>query len=237
MGSPTSESMRDPSGGEALHPVTLTRGFYMGQFEVTQGQYLSVIGTNPSYFTPAKGYPQDLSLPVEQISYTNATNFCAILTQQEIAAGHLSAGWAYRLPTEAEWEYACRAGTTTAVPYGNLILTSIANFDGFKNYSASSYSWIGGGVYLGRTTSVGSYQANPWGLYDMCGNVAEWCCDWLPHIYPTDAVTDPHGTAIGLRGGSWHEGGEFCRAAARYSWYPYANSYNGFRVVLAPVVQ
>ena len=119
MGSPTNEAERDSD--ETQHTVTLTQGFYMGKYAVTQGEYLALMGSNPSYFTTHdyNGNPirPDLNRPVEQVSWIDATNYCAHLTQQEQAAGRLPAGWVYRLPTESEWEYACRAGTTTAFHY------------------------------------------------------------------------------------------------------------------------
>ena len=123
MGSPTNEAERDSD--ETQHTVTLTQGFYMGKYAVTQGEYLALMGSNPSYFTTNdyNGNPitPDLSRPVEQVSWIDATNYCAQLTQQEQAAGRLPAGWVYRLPTESEREYACRAGTTTAFHYGNAL--------------------------------------------------------------------------------------------------------------------
>ena len=238
MGSPASEAQR--SSDEAQHTVTLTKGFYMGKYAVTQGEYLALMGSNPSYFTPANGYSQDLSRPVEQVSWDDATSYCAQLTQREQGAGRLPVGWVYRLPTESEREYACRAGTTTAFHYGNALHGGMANFYSYYEYDAS----IGDiyvpnpTTYLDRTTTVGSYQPNAWGLYDMHGNVWEWCRDWYG-TYPTGSVVDPPGAPPGsyrvFRGGSWFYIGRFCRSASRDNIHPSYRSRNfGFRVVLAP---
>jgi formylglycine-generating enzyme required for sulfatase activity len=239
MGSPASEAERNSD--EVQHTVTLTKGFYMGKYAVTQGQYLAVVGNNPSYFVPANGYAQDLNRPVEQVSWNDATNYCALLTQSDRAAGRIPSTWGYRLPTESEREYACRAGTTTAFHFGSAIHGGMANFYDYYEYDAAI-----GDIYvaspsvpcLPRTTTVGSYAPNAFGLYDMHGNVWEWCQDWYG-AYPTGSVTDPQGPASGsdrvFRGGSWYNYGWFCRSAFRVinipsSWV----NFIGFRVVLAP---
>jgi formylglycine-generating enzyme required for sulfatase activity len=242
MGSPTSEAQRN-SSDETQHTVTLTKGFYMGKYAVTQGEYLALMGNNPSYFTPIFGYLQYLNRPVETVSWIDATNYCAHLTQQEQAAGRLPSGWVYRLPTESEWEYACRAGTTTAFNFGSAIHGGMANFDDYYEYDASI-----GDIYVRnpadsgwdlQTTAVGSYHPNAWGLYDMHGNVWEWCRDWYG-TYPAGSVTDPQGPTSGsarvFRGGNWGYYGRYCRSAQRISGDPsYGGvSYFGFRVVLAP---
>jgi formylglycine-generating enzyme len=242
MGSPTSEAQRNSY--ETQHTVTLTKGFYMGKYEVTQGEYLELMGSNPSYFTTrdSNGDPisLDLNRPVETVSWDDATNYCAHLTVQEQEAGRLPGGWVYRLPTESEWEYACRAATTTAYHYGDALHGGMANFYNYYEYDASI-----GDIYvsnptvpwLPRTTTVGSYQPNAWGLYDMHGNVWEWCQDW-DGIYPAGSVTDPQGPESGsyreFRGGGWGRYGSFSRSACRNDDSPsHADNGIGFRVVVA----
>lgn len=247
MGSPASEKERYDAEGQ--HVVTLTRGFWMGQREVTQGDYVSVIGFNPSYFKngvagipPGTGHPvtNDVRHPVENVSWADATNYCAKLTQRERASGLIPAGYAYRLPTEAEWEFACRAGTTSAFSFGTAIRQGMANFETLDEYeSAVGPQSNPNNVYLGRTVETGSFPANGFGLYDMHGNVTEWCLDWYG-VYPTDPVTDPTGPASGelpiLRGGGWNNPGWGCRSACRFFYSPGNRSGDvGFRVVLAPV--
>src|SRR6266446_3310509 len=135
MGSPTNEAER--FSDEVQHIVTISRGFWMEKFLVTQGDYLSVVGSNPSYFTSAHGYSDDLTRPVETVSWSDATNYCALRTQQERAGGLIPTNYVYRLPTESEWEYACRAGTTTAFYLGRRLRSGQANFLGQNEYDAS----------------------------------------------------------------------------------------------------
>jgi formylglycine-generating enzyme len=239
MGSPDDEALR--GADETQHTVTLTRGFFMGKYLVTQGQYLSLLHTNPSYFTTNNGYPLNLNRPVEQASWVDATNYCAQLTQQQQLAGWVPTNWVYRLPTESEWEYACRAGTTTAFNFGDAIHGGMANFYTYDECDASIGDiYVPNPVvaYLARTTTVGSYEPNAWGLYDMHGNLWEWCRDWYG-TYPTGSVSDPQGPASGsfrvMRGGSWSDYGSDCRSAIRVvSYPPQRNLLIGFRVVLAP---
>ena len=232
MGSPDSELARGTDEGPQT-PVTISHAFKMGKYEVTQAEYLSVMGVNPSYF------PGDLSRPVEQVSWLEASNYCCRLTACEARAGRLPAGYAYRLPTEAEWEYACRAGTTTPFHYGNELRSGMANFYGYYEYLAGDpYHYNAGGIYLGRTTSVGSYAPNAWGLYDMHGNVWEWCQDRYGP-YSGVSVSDPQGPPTGsdrvVRGGDWVISAHYCRSAQRYGYNPPYRYYRiGFRVVLAP---
>ena len=242
MGSPATEPTRSSSEGPQTR-VTISQGFWMGRYEVKQSEYLAVMGSNPSYFTAANGYATDLNRPVETVSWFDAVAYCAALTTRERNAGRLPAGYVYRLPTEAEWEYACRAGTTTPFHYGPALRSGMANFYGPSEYppcGGSTYECYNpGGTYLERTTPVGSYAPNAWGLYDMHGNVWEWCSDWWSSSLPGGSVTDPQGPASGsyrvVRGGGWNRGAIGCRAAYRYSYYPdYGDDDDGFRVVLAP---
>jgi formylglycine-generating enzyme required for sulfatase activity len=222
MGSPTTEAGR--ATNETEHNVTLTKGFYLGKYEVTQAQYEAVTGTNPSEFN-ATG---NGNRPVEKVTWTEAVAFCNLLTNQEQAAGRLPAGWAYVLPTESQWEYACRAGTTTAYSWGATIASSNAN-----------YNWDGAattGNDFKQTRDVGQYAANPWGFFDMHGNVWEWTADWYQAAYPTgNPVIDPTGPASGShrvkRGGSWSHDGTDLRSAKRSHSPPSArNNFLGFRV-------
>lgn len=240
MGSPESELCRNGNEGPQT-TVTLSRGFCAGRYEVTQGEYLAVMGTNPSRFNGGS-YGTNLNWPVEQVSWHDATNFCYQLTLRERAAGRLPAEWEHRLPTEAQWEYACRAGTITPFHYGPALLSGMANFIGLYEYGCTGdpcYCYNSRGIYLGRTTSVGSYGPNAWGLYDMHGNVWEWCQDWYGD-YPGGSMTDPQGPAMGssraYRGGSWRTIASGCKSAIRLQDYP-TTAYDivGFRVALVSV--
>ncbi len=196
--------------GSPQRRVTLTRPYYMGIHPVTQAQYERVAGDNPSHF---KGEDH---LPVERISWDEAATFCRRLSEQ--------AGKRFRLPTEAEWECACRGGTTTAYCFGD----DEARMD--------EYAWFGGNSGS-RTHPVGRKKPNAWGLYDMHGNVWEWCADWYQDGYSGLPDTDPTGPETGkyrvLRGGSWHDHARFCRSAYR-SWLAPVHRFNsnGFRIVL-----
>ncbi len=243
MGSPDTEAERHSWEGPQTR-VTISQGFWMGKYEVTQGEYSPMMGSNPSYFTTKDAYGNpispDLSRPVEQVSWNDAVAYCGALTTRERNAGRLPDGYVYRLPTEAEWEYACREGTTTAFHYGPSLRSGMANFYGYEEYEASIGRYYNpSGIYLGRTTSVGSYAPNAWGLYDMHGNVWEWCHDWGSGDLPGGSVTDPQGPSAGsgrvIRGGSWLDDARWCRSAYRNFYYPdYTYLDIGFRVVLAP---
>jgi formylglycine-generating enzyme len=221
MGSPTNEVDRWPD--ETQHTVVLTHGFYICKYLVRQADYLALMGVNPSWFPN----PPSLSCPVEMVTWSDATNYCARFTQQEAAAGRLAPGWQYRLPTEAEWEYACRAGTTTRFSYGDD--------PGYANLTA--YAWYYDNSVI-MTHPVGQKMYNPWGLFDMQGNVDEWCLDWYGD-YLSGTVTNPQGPDTGQhrvnRGGHYFSSGGFCRSAQRAHNTPAtASDKIGFRIVLAP---
>jgi uncharacterized protein (TIGR02996 family) len=219
------------------HAVELTHAFYLGVFPVTQGQYETVMGSNPSFFkweqagAPVPRLPKNTTdFPVENVSWADAAAFCQRLSKLPTEK---KAGRSYRLPTEAEWEYACRAGTTTAFHFGNSGSATLANFDARSDYGAKEPE-----SFLGRTCAVGSYLPNGFGLYDMHGNVNEWCSDWFSlGYYGRSPAQDPRGPRSGLkkalRGGCWNFFAENCRSA-----YRAANRrdehrrYDGFRVVL-----
>ena len=203
MGSPTSETGR--GGDETQHQVTLTNGFYLGKYEVTQAQYQTVMNGNSEGLNADPSQFKGSNRPVEKASWEDAQIFLTRLNSIEQSAGRLPNGWKYVLPTEAEWEYACRAGTTTAYSWGNDINSSRAN-----------YNWDGGandGNDSKQTVNIGQFSANPWGFYDMHGNVWEWVSDWKAN-YLTGAQTDPEGPASGSlrvqRGGSWYTTGRTC---------------------------
>ncbi len=221
MGSSPSEAGRVDD--EEQHQVTISQDYYLGAMEVTQGQYLKVMKTNPSYFQKRSIGGSDSSMyPVDSVSWEDAMDFCKGLSElpEEKKAGRV-----YRLPTEAEWEYACRAGSKSTFSSGD------------SADSLASSAWFGNNSN-GRTHPVGEKKANAWGLYDMHGNVWEWCSDWYG-TYPTKAITDPIGTDKGYyivsRGGCWHCGVTYCRSARRFWNYPTGlGYYYGFRLALSP---
>ena len=233
MGSPEDELGRvwgwivGRFSNETQHSVTLSSGYWLSKYEVTQAQYQTVMGNNPSNFKGA-------NLPVEQLTWDEAMDFCAKLTEQEQAAGRLPMNYKYTLPTEAQWEYACRAGTTTALNSGKNLSDKYEcpEMDEVGWYKANSNA---------QTHPVGQKLPNAWGLYDMHGNVEEWCLDRFGN-YPTSAVTDPVGS-IGSdlgRGGSWNSDADHCRSAFRSEILiviPVINKNDGrgFRVALVPV--
>jgi formylglycine-generating enzyme required for sulfatase activity len=203
------------------HEVCLD-GFWMGKTEMTQAQWQQVMGSNPSRF-------EGDSRPVEQVSWNDAQKYLKKLNTQ---AGQEI----YRLPTEAEWEYAARAGTTTPFYFGETISTDQANYDGDYVYGSGKK-----GVDRGQTTEVGSFPANAWGLYDIHGNVWEWCQDWYgSDYYATSPKDNPQGPDTWeyrvLRGGSWDDDPHGCRSAYRSRGVPgYRGDYVGFRVVAGVV--
>ncbi len=220
MGSPNNEQNRGNYEGPQT-TVTISKPFWMSKFEVTQGQYEELMGNNPAHFKVA-----GLNAPVEKVSWNNAVEFCRQLTEKEKSVGRLEDGYEYHLPTEAQWEYACRAGTTTRFSYGDddSELGKYAWFDHFPD---------------GSTYSVGAKLANPWGLHDMHGNVWEWCLDWYGK-YPGGAQVDPVGANTGTRrvrrGGSWNFDGGYCRSDSRLGNFTDTAFVNlGFRPALVSV--
>ncbi len=229
MGSPPGEV--DRQDDEREHEVTITRAFYLAACEVTQEEFRKVMGSNPSHHQKGGGGDGAVAgldtarLPVENVSWADARLFCQHLSA---APEEKKAGRMYRLPTEAEWEYACRAGTTTAYSFGNSVEHSQVNFRGGP----------------GRSAPVGSYPPNAWGLYDMHGNVAEWCDDWYGP-YAAGPATDPAGPASGsevtARGSAYDQPAWGCRSACRGHpplWRPspgalgYKAPNVGFRVAM-----
>jgi len=213
MGSNAGESDEKP-----MRTVRVTRDFWVGKTEVTQQQYQQLMGSNPSQF---KGD----DLPVETVSWDGAVKFCEELTKRESAANRLSSGYVYRLPTEAEWEYAARGGEKNR------------NTQYAGSHNLDSVAWHSGNSG-GRTQLVGTKAANELGLHDMSGNVWEWCHDWYQDNYNGLAATDPSGPSSGslrvFRGGSWDNSAANCRVANRNGdWPSDVVSFMGFRVVLA----
>jgi formylglycine-generating enzyme required for sulfatase activity len=200
MGSPESEKDRSTDGSESPQHEVNVPGFSMGKFVVTQEQYQQIMGNNPSSSKGAKR-------PVEQVSWNDAKKFCGKLTK--------NTGREYRLPSEAEWEYACRAGTTTPFHFGETITTELANYDGTDPYASEPK-----GKYLQKTTDVDSFTPNAFGLYNMHGNVSAW--------------TSQSVSLKQMRGGSWYDVPGDCRSASRRNYDLDGNHETiGFRVVCA----
>jgi formylglycine-generating enzyme required for sulfatase activity len=235
MGSPDGE--KDRATDEQQHDVEISKPFYLGVYTVTQKEYKEVILANPSYFSAdsrgkdkVKGLDTD-DFPVESVSWNDTKKFCDELSKRE---NERRAGRTYRLPTEAEWEYSCRGGASSSNPFhfGKSLSSTQANFVGNHPYGGADK-----GPYLKRTCKVGSYKPNKFGLYDMHGNVWQWCSDWYAKdYYEKSPKKDPQGPDSGtgrvVRGGSWNSSGWYCRAAFRLRREPAlgVNSV-GFRVV------
>jgi formylglycine-generating enzyme required for sulfatase activity len=216
------------------HEVAISRPFLMSATEVTQEQWLAVMASRPAYFRDCHG------CPVERVSWYDAVAYCNALSRREgfepayAIAGTLvtwrqeAAG--YRLPTEAEWEYACRAGSQTIFHTGDCLTTDQANIDGYGPLANCP-----DGMFRGQPVPGGSFPANAWGLYDLHGNVYEWCWDWNG-FYAAEPATDPSGPAAGTgrvcRGGCWAANAQNCRSATRQRLEPATRlDYLGFRVV------
>jgi formylglycine-generating enzyme required for sulfatase activity len=231
MGSPPEEQDRELNEGPQ-HRVCL-EGFWISQGAISQAQWQQVMGSNPSHFTRNR-VDRD-PRPVERVSWNDAMTFCNHLRQQT--------GRRYTLASEAQWEYACRAGTTTPFSCGGTVISELANSDGNHPYGDSPV-----GEFRAQTSPVGQYPANPWGLHDMHGNVREWCLDEWHDNYEgapgdgsawvdSETMTPSSGGEKGrlLRGGSWFNFPRFCRSAYRFHLEPDYAGYNfGFRVVCLP---
>jgi formylglycine-generating enzyme required for sulfatase activity len=260
MGEPVGE--KGPgSDAKPQHRVQITRPFYLGIYEVTQEEFDRLMDSNPSQFNLFGAANREVAgkdttrFPVENVSWYQAIEFCNKLSEREhrqpsykitavrranngsikeATVGVNPAG-AYRLPTEAEWEYACRAGQTTPFHFGASLNGEAANCDGRTPFGTEQ-----AGPYLARPTSVGTYRANSFGLFDMHGNVLEWCSDWYdPLYYGKSPGRDPQGPNTGtqrvMRGGGWNMWAEHCRAGHRnYERPDFRDSNLGFRVVLSP---
>lgn len=238
MGSPPGEPER--RAGEDQVAVTLTRGFWMAKWETTQGQWTRVLGKLPGPVTAE--LPAGDDLPVGNVNFAETEAFCRALTERARRSDGLPAHWEFRLPTEAQWEYACRAGTTTATAFGDALGSTQANFKG------QPYNGGASGPAPGRAARVGSYPANPWGLHDMHGNTFEWCRDWFhlrlpggtdPDLYAardTATVNRDGSVSRARRGGAWTDDGWACRSAFRVRFEPERRyDHIGFRVALVEI--
>jgi formylglycine-generating enzyme required for sulfatase activity len=220
MGSAIGEKGRDLDE-DPMTEVTFVRGFWIGKYEVTQKEFEDVMKSNPSWF---KG---NLNRPVEGVSWKEALAYCARVTELEQSAGRIPAGYEYRLPTEAEFEYVARAGATTRYFFG----------DDPAGTQLGDYAWYDKNSEK-TTHPVGEKKPNPFGLYDIHGNVWEWCLDWYGTFYPGGIVSHPTGPKSGegrvFRGGGWDYDASSCRAAYRNYFSPVqTRNYLGFRIVLA----
>ncbi len=261
MGSPPSEPGHDDD--ETPHRVTLTTGYWLGKHEVTQGEWEAVMGTTVRQQFEAAGrgtlVGEAANIPIYFVSWEEAMEFCRKLTAREQAAGRLPAGYEYTLPTETQWEYACRAGTSTATSGGDLTysedLARSPELDALGWYHAncsapdSDQTWSGTwtpkdqgraieiSIDRGAVHPAGRKRANAWGFHDMHGNVWELCLDWYGD-YPATSVTDPRGPGSGdkrvKRGGSWGHPAVFCRSANRHTSTPeFQIDVLGFRLALS----
>jgi formylglycine-generating enzyme required for sulfatase activity len=216
MGSPKSEPGHRLDE-EELHQVIISRGFWIGQFEVSQAQFETILGENPSTF-------KDPLMPVHKVNWEEAMEFCEALTDREKSVNRMPDKWGFNLPTEAQWEYACRADTTTVFHFGN------------EAEELSQYGWFVDNSD-GSPKTIGTKKPNAWGIHDLHGNMGEWCFDWYGKAYPVDGSVDPitkKASAFKVfRGGTYTDISDRCRAAYRNRITPDTrNPWIGFRVVL-----
>lgn len=234
MGSPRDEPERRP--GEDQVEVIFTRGFWMAKYEATQGEWRRIMGALPGELTAE--LPAGDEYPVGNVNFAETEKFCQVLTEHGHRTGVLPTNWEFRLPTEAQWEYACRAGTTSSTSFGDTLSSKQANFKGMP------YNGAEPGPSLGRAAKVGSYPPNDWGFHDMHGNIYEWCRDWYhaklpggadPDLYlaKSTAARSEHGdVSRSRRGGCWADHGWPCRSAFRLRFEPERRyDHIGFRVV------
>jgi formylglycine-generating enzyme required for sulfatase activity len=229
MGSASSEAGRNDD--EELHDVEITQPFLLGRFEVSQQEWQAVMGTKPSHFKDCGP-----KCPVENVTFVEVQQFLARLNERAASGGAAASDppLRYRLPSEAEWEYACRAGTTGPFSTGESITTAQANYNGKFPYSSSSTNTAG--EFRQKPSAVGSFPYNPWGLADMHGNVWEWTADWYgPYTESGQANIDPHGATSGdkrvIRGGSWYFDANSARCGLRYTHAPQDRGFSlGFRI-------
>ena len=227
MGSPVKEKEREPWAKETQDKVLLTEGFWLGETTVTQALWQAVTGNNPSHFD------KNEQNPVEKVSWDDSITFIQQLNDLLAQAnGLMSDRFTLRLPFEAEWEYACRAGTTTPFSFGENITTDQVNYEGDYPYDNAEK-----GESREKTVAVKSLLCNAWGLYEMHGNVWEWCQDWFVSDLCSEAVTNPRGAEEGtervFRGGSWDRSGRFMRSAMRAYHSPDFRDFSlGLRLAL-----
>jgi sulfatase modifying factor 1 len=236
MGSPPTETWRRTD--EAQVDVTLSRGFWMAAFETTQGQWRRIAGAFPDR-PPSAAFGLGEAVPMYWVDYAQAEGFCRALSERARRAAAITANAEFRLPTEAQWEYACRAGTTTATAFGDRVRRGDANYRIDPRLDGD------GPPSAGRATPAGSFRANAWGIHDMYGNVFEWCRDWYHAVLP--GGVDPDVQVKGepnrdgsysrvRRGGAWNDDATWCRSAMRLRYEPERDAdHIGFRVVLVAV--
>jgi sulfatase modifying factor 1 len=237
MGSPPGETGHRPD--EAQVDVTLTKGFWIAKFEATQSDWRRIVGGFPNR-APAAETGKGDDVPVYWVNFAEAEGFCRVSTDGARSAALLPHGWEFRLPTEAQWEYACRAGTVTATSFGDRLGRSLANFSGTPLNGGDD------GPAVRRASRVGSYPANAWGICDMHGNIFEWCRDWYharlpggvdPDLHDVKGTANRDGTYSRVRrGGAWSEDGWACRSALRLRYEPDRRSdHIGFRVAVVEI--